>query len=300
MARRKKDEHTAPLWIESGETRTAPLISVAPAAPIDKVYTYTTSEEMLACLRIGQRVSVPFGRKGSLAPAYVVGIERGEWTSTLKPIAEILDPAGQLSDHLLELGKWISQYYCCPLGRCLAAMIPQAVRKQSGFTTVRHITLTASESDLDGVRLGKKQKEIIEALRGAGGTQEANTLLESSGASRSTLRGLMDKGWVTETVAKEPPKPAENEFPREEPDFDINEDQQKALTRISEVLSTGEFAALLLYGKSGSGKNGSIRTGDARGSSCGETGNHARPGDCSYHAVDEAFGVQVRQRGGYS
>ena len=209
---------------------------------------------MLACLRIGQRVSVPFGRKGSLAPAYVVGIERGEWTSTLKPIAEILDPAGQLSDHLLELGKWISQYYCCPLGRCLAAMIPQAVRKQSGFTTVRQITLTASESDLTGIRLGKKQKGIIEALQETDGSLEANKLLESAGASRSTLRSLIDKGWIEETVTKEPPKPAGNEFPREDPDFDINEDQQKALKRISEVLSAGEFTALLLYGKSGSGK----------------------------------------------
>jgi primosomal protein N' (replication factor Y) len=128
MTRRAKDIQSTHLWVEEGETRTAPLITVAPAAPIDKVYTYTASEELVARLRVGQRVVVPFGRKSTPAPAFVVASDTGPWSSTLKPVMDIPDPDGFLSEELLALGKWIARYYCCPLGRTLASMIPVAVR----------------------------------------------------------------------------------------------------------------------------------------------------------------------------
>ncbi|HRX87408.1 MAG TPA: primosomal protein N' [Phycisphaerae bacterium] len=251
---RTRDEHTAPLWIESGEARTTPLISVAPLAPIDKVYTYTAEAELAERIRVGQRVSVPFGRKGTVRPAIVVDVTSGPWTSTLRSIQEIVDPAGELSPHLLELGRWISRYYAAPLGRTLAAMVPQAVRSQRGFATVRRVRLVAEPEALRAIRLGTKQAAVIQGLQHAGGAAPADELLAGAEASRATLRGLIDKGLVVEDITKEAPEFVPLESTPVEPAFALNADQEAALAHVAGAIDAGAFRAVLLFGVSGSGK----------------------------------------------
>ncbi|MCB9849558.1 MAG: primosomal protein N' [Phycisphaerales bacterium] len=253
MAKPRANDSTPHLWIESGDARETPLISVAPLAPIDKIYTFTATDEVAASLRIGQRVAVPFGRKGTVKPAIIVDVTTGPWTSTLRPIKEVIDSAGELSPHLLELGKWIARYYAAPLGRTLAAMVPQAVRLKRGFTTVRRVRLIASPEQLEGIRLGKKQLALIDALRTAGEPVESDALLTSVGASRATLRALLDKELVTEDVTKEAPDESGANVVTQ-PDFALNDDQQSALDRVTATLDAAEFRALLLFGVSGSGK----------------------------------------------
>ena len=49
----------------------------------------------------------------------------------LKCIKQILDSRPLLDEQLMELARWISEYYVCPLGQTLAAMVPAAVRMQA-------------------------------------------------------------------------------------------------------------------------------------------------------------------------
>lgn len=254
MPRRKTVDHTAPLWVEAGNPTEAVLVSVAPIAPIDKLYTYTVDDDSAHLVLPGRRVIVPFGRKGRLAPAIVVSVTRGPWNSTLKPITEVLEEAGALSEHLIDLGKWIADYYCCPLGRTLAAMVPEAVRKKRGFQTVRHAKLVADIASIQEARLGKKQQQLIARLTEHDGPIEVGALLEQSDASRSTLRGLIAKGWVDETQSKVPVSYEPVQAERITPDYTINEAQEVALTRIEKGISDDAFKAFLLYGVSGSGK----------------------------------------------
>lgn len=253
--RRSHANSAAPqLWVEEGETRIAPLITVALIAPIDKLYTFTADQEVAAKVQVGQRVTVPVGRRSRPMPAIVVAVEQGPWTSTLKSIAEITDPAGQLSDHLLELGKWISRYYCCPLGRTLAAMLPEAARKQSGFVTTRKVTLIVTSEQLADARVGPGQRRLIEQLQLAGGSADAAELLEKAGATRPTLKALIDKGWATESVERHAPQEQASDHVVVDPDFELNIHQNSAIERIDAAFRAGEFRALVLFGVSGSGK----------------------------------------------
>jgi len=254
MAARRRDDQTARLWVEPGESRVAPLIGVAPLAPIDKIYTFTANEDLVARLRVGQRVSVPFGRRRTIRPGIVVEIAEGAWTSSLRSICEILDPAGEINPHLLELGRWIARYYAAPLGRTLSAMVPQAVRSQRGFVTMRLVRLISEKGALVGARLGKKQTELVVRLRDLGGASDSTTLLESTGASRTTLRALIAKGIVVEDVSRRAPSELLSTQTVHEPEFNLNEDQRAALERASAALAAQAFRALLLFGVSGSGK----------------------------------------------
>jgi primosomal protein N' (replication factor Y) len=251
---RKSQDHTAPLWVESGDARDAPLVTVAPLAPLDRVYTYTADEALARRLCIGQRVSVPFGRKSTLRPAIVVELTRGPWTSSLRPVAEALDDAGELSPHLLELGRWIARYYAAPLGRTLAAMIPEAVRRQRGFERVRRTELIADRDQLADARFGAKQAAIVEHLKTAGTSVETGALLAATGASRATLRSLIKSGAIHEAVEKHAPE--DDALPQQvvDPDFALTDAQQSALARVDDALTAQTFRGILLFGVSGSGK----------------------------------------------
>ena len=244
------------LWIEEGETKTGPTATVAPIAPIDKSYTYAVGPELANELEVGQRVRVPLGKRGRLVSGFCVALGTEEWRHTLRPIDSVIDDESYLSSQLLDLGQWIARYYCCPLGQTLAALVPEAVRKKSGFVTVRFARLTGL---LDSIlsassRVGPKSKALLEVLDSAGRPLETSTLLKRAHTTASTLRAAVDKGWVEILTEHHPKPPPRWDMPRVEPSFELNQDQEAAVQRIDKKIDQGGFSVTLLYGVSGSGK----------------------------------------------
>ena len=50
----------------------------------------------------------------------------------VKDVLRLIDPEPVLDDELIALGKWISGYYCAPLGEVLRSMLPLASDIRSG------------------------------------------------------------------------------------------------------------------------------------------------------------------------
>src|SRR3990172_6152807 len=130
------DQPQSTLWTESGEVRVGPVARVAMLAAVDGQFTFTVPDHLVDRVAPGKRLVVPFGRPGRPAPAFCVAVAREPWTSTLRPVSDVLDDERLLSDSLLELGEWMSRYYCCRLGKTLSAMVPEAIRVRSGFRAV--------------------------------------------------------------------------------------------------------------------------------------------------------------------
>lgn len=253
----KPDPHSVGrLWIEEGETQTGLTATVAPIAPIDKPYTYTVPPELADDLKAGQRVLVPFGKRGRLVPGFCVAVGSEEWRHTLRPIDSLIDDQSYLSPHLLELGQWMARYYCCPLGPTLAALVPEVVRKKSGFVSVRYARLVRPIDDIlsESPRVGHKAKALLEALDCAGEPLKTNTLLERAKTTASTLRSAAGKGWIEIATERHPKPPPRWDVPRVEPSFELNDAQRAAVRRIGQRIDAGEFSVSLLYGVSGSGK----------------------------------------------
>jgi primosomal protein N' (replication factor Y) len=253
MPREQPAHDTPPLWIEQGETRIAPLISAALLAPIDKIYTYTTDDETAATLHAGCRVMVPAGRKGTPRPAIVTAVDRGVWQVTVKPLAEIIDTGGYLSPHLVELGLWLARYYACPPGRTLAAMMPEAARRQRGFDIIRQVQLAGSLAELPP-RLSGKQEAILARLSDRSAPEPVDELLAATNATRAILRGLIKRGLVIETISKVAPAVLNDETVPTDPGFDLSDAQRDAIAQLTAAIDTVAFRAFVLYGVSGSGK----------------------------------------------
>jgi primosomal protein N' (replication factor Y) (superfamily II helicase) len=105
------------------------------------------------------------------------------------------------------------------------------------------------------LRLGARQREVLEALARAGGRIAVAALLEQTHAGRATLRSLEGHGRVRIEAVEVPRRPFLVDQPADPaPPLYPTPDQQVAIEAIGALLGAGEFATCLLQGVTGSGK----------------------------------------------
>ncbi len=92
--------------------------------PLDQVFTYSLPETLRHRVQIGSRVLAPFGAR-KLA-GVVLRTHHEHPASPPRELLRLLDEEPALDEELLKLGRWISSYYCAPLGEVLRAMTPLA------------------------------------------------------------------------------------------------------------------------------------------------------------------------------
>src|ERR1041384_2762544 len=77
-----------------------------------KEFDYAIPLELEPSIAVGSRVQVPFG------PRRVTGVVTALLEETarphLKPIAKIIGRQSFVTPEVLQLSRWIAEYYCCP------------------------------------------------------------------------------------------------------------------------------------------------------------------------------------------
>lgn len=247
------------------------VIQVAFESGADTTFSYQVPDSLWP-VQPGQRVGVPFGRANSLKTAFCVEVQSPALDSDisnpdqtpyrLKTVRSILDEAPLLDSQLMELARWISQYYVCPLGQVLAAMVPGAVKRGAGLKkeTYCHLVRDADQA-LEQLK-GAKQRKVVSLLqaqqaRDATSAIAVKTIREEAGCTLQPVKRLADQGIVQMTLRRSlPALPAlpEGLLVPEETHITLNPDQQKALDQIMGRLDTAEFGVTLLHGVTGSGK----------------------------------------------
>jgi primosomal protein N' (replication factor Y) len=125
--------------------------------------TYAVPAE-LASLTPGDRVVVPLGRGDTPTASYVIEVADTTPLDTqrLKFIARRDDAAARLPGQLIELARWISNYYCAPIGMTLASMLPAAVKRNVG--SVQKTLIDLGDPLPLGEKLPPKQRQVLETL----------------------------------------------------------------------------------------------------------------------------------------
>jgi primosomal protein N' (replication factor Y) len=239
---------------------------VAPERGLDRPegLTYGVPDDM-EDLAPGDRVVIPLGRGSRTVTGHVLRLASNTDipASKIKPIAARERQSLRLPDELIDLARWISDYYCCPLGMVFATMLPAAVKKGTGLVKRRLVDLNdpIAPGSLSSIvkhhKLPAKQSAILGQameLKTLGKLPiDARDLAEMAGAKTTgPVRQLVDKGllaWADRTEiralwsAVRPEQPAT---------VQLNSDQRQAVQQI--VNSLGRFDAHLLHGVTGSGK----------------------------------------------
>ncbi len=247
------------------------IIRVAFESAADSEFDYFVPDEIWP-VEVGQRVEVPFGRKNKYEAGFCTQsdvrpeesfIARGVGRK-LKRVTRLIDKEPLLDSELMELARWISDYYVCPLGQVLAAMVPSAVKRGAGLKTQKYVYLKAGSADIEkNIKelRGKKQKQIVKFLDGKRASSvndavEVRSLLEAVGCGNEPIKRLAEKDIVKiarKTILKSLPVIPKGMSIKTE-QVVLNDDQRKALAHFERVIDSGEFGVTLLYGVTDSGK----------------------------------------------
>ena len=107
------------------------FVDLAIPGGVDKLFTYSVPAELQRLVRRGIRVVAPFGRRTVIGFVIDTSLtsqvcaERGRVVPHIKPIRDVLDPEPILTEDILELTRWISEYYFAPWGEVLKAVLVQ-------------------------------------------------------------------------------------------------------------------------------------------------------------------------------
>jgi primosomal protein N' (replication factor Y) (superfamily II helicase) len=225
-------------------------LEIAIDTPLRRVFDYRCATDLdTARLKPGQRVRVPFGRRG------VVGVLLKVKSATEVPAGKLRAALGVVDDEpvfdsvLLDLLTWSADYYRHPIGEVLAAALPNALR--SGTPACEQTEQwQLTEKGVREWRSLPARSTRLRALAAALARNATTTELVAISAWRAGLRELNEREWVTHTlVATDPVIQVTNAGPSAHA---LSAAQQAALTVIEGA--QGGFRTLLLHGVTGSGK----------------------------------------------
>jgi primosomal protein N' (replication factor Y) len=174
--------------------------------PSELVFDYAVPAGM--AVAPGCRVRVPLRAKSSTGTVLAL-VDDPQPGFALREIAALTDPEPLITPVLLEIGRWIADYYGCRMETVMRALLPEAVRTEDhGAKTRRLAELTAAPPADELARLAgraPRQHAIVSLLESAAGRRIAVADLGEGAAA--ALRGLVARGWVAiveEAVHRDP------------------------------------------------------------------------------------------------
>ncbi|MBI4463235.1 MAG: primosomal protein N' [Acidobacteria bacterium] len=232
---------------------------VALPVPLDLLFYYSVPDS--ATLRPGVRVIVPFGKRKLLGVVVRCGVEpKGIEETAIKPIQQVLEEEPALSEEMLRLGHWISDYYVVPEGETLAALLPPKApvqrKTQVVLTQAGQEALRSALSEEHSSSVTQEEAAILQRIARRGGIRR-QTLRDSA----RVLERLRRRGWVAYESSLQPrapssaaPLPEWESEPLLEGLYELTHQQKEALDGIRQQMETGRFGVVLLHGITGSGK----------------------------------------------
>jgi len=224
---------------------------------IHRELDYAVPEGLRNRVGVGSRVRVPFREKSALAT--VVAVTDQSEAKGIRLIEAVVGEAPTLSEPLLELGRWISVYYSCPIETVMRSLLPQVIRraevgwKKQLFVQPRR---QIDNEELEKLRKrAPRQTELLEAILRLEAPIRASRLLRQTSLDNQTLRALVKRGLVElrqEAVVRDPH--ADEQFIATS-NLILNQEQTNAFNEIAQALDSPEKSRpILLHGVTGSGK----------------------------------------------
>ena len=183
-------------------------VDVALPVPLDRSFTYELGELEV---EVGARVMVPFGGQRLVGIAMGVHDARPADGIEVKRVERVMDEAPLLSSDLMELGKWIAQYYCAPLGEVLRGMMPLTAEVKRQWTyrigeQGRRVLYEGAKGSSRRSKLTVEEQNreyaVLNYLE-SGEAGKTATIRSATGANKALLDAMARKKWlVREAVAE--------------------------------------------------------------------------------------------------
>ena len=212
---------------------------------LDKTFSYNIPVEYVDKIKVGMRVTVPFGKQ--ILEGFVLNIRNDDGSLELKDIIGCSDDYPILNDELLKLGEYLKKTTLSTLMSSYQAMLPLAVkaRKKVNINKKLDSYIVLNEVDLSKLRFNEKQQKIIDLLR----KEECVKKELLNLISASSVKTLLKNNIIVETKRE---KYRYNFVNEEKISFNLNDEQRVVYEKIKNNFDV--FKTYLLHGVTGSGK----------------------------------------------
>jgi len=200
-----------------------------------KEFDYAIPPELAGQVEVGTRVKVPFGHRQVMG--CVTALVEHSTHTNLRHVTGIVGRQSLVTAKVLQLARWIADYYCCAPEIALKSVLPEAVRREKdGWRERLIVRLLPATSELP--KLTKRQQEILNLLEERR-EMPLQELLELAETTAETVRRLEDKHRVviTNQVSERDPY-AKDVISRTE-SLTMNAEQAKALATICKRMDEG-------------------------------------------------------------
>jgi primosomal protein N' (replication factor Y) len=234
-------------------------VEVAVPLHVFQTFTYRLSPEQRAEAEVGARVVVPLGR--NLVTAYIVSLSDEPPANLvdvdIKDAHELLDETPVCGPEILQLARWVADYYACPIGEVIKAALPPGMSPKRKTAQVIQAKLRRfvrlSQSDSEDQKLTDAQRRVLTTLA-ASGPMQLQALLKDSKVSASTVSSLEKKALVEIYVEAIRRDPLAEDLGVSDVEHKLTAGQATVLAQIEEQMNAADYAAFLLHGVTGSGK----------------------------------------------
>ena len=227
---------------------------------VAQTFTYRLTAELSTNAKPGARIKVPFGRK--LITGYIVALHDALppnlclTEEEIKDAASLIDLEPVVTPEILQLARWVADYYASPLGEVLKATLPPGINPppQGSFVKAKlRRFVRLATADAEPKKITDKQQRVLDLLA-HNGPMPLQTVIREAGVAAATIASVEKKGLVEtfdEAVRRDPLAHASS-LPVE--DFTLTTAQAAVLDSIEKQIDQETYGAFLLHGVTGSGK----------------------------------------------
>ena len=237
-----------------------PILRMAIPGPLRRIFDYLPPPGCtLAQLQPGMRLRVPFGQRQLVGVLLAVTDNSDVAQKKLRRAQALLDSQPILPPELLNLIQWASRYYQYSMGEVILGSLPTLLRQgQEARPTTEpcwQISPAGQEVDPDTLQRAPKQAALLQVLKNHAEGLDAQALNQQQTNWRSTMKRLLEKGWVNmgeRAFSPEPQVDNPEAAAAKTAMLALNPHQQVAVDAISANLD--RYQCYLLNGITGSGK----------------------------------------------
>jgi len=211
--------------------------------------------------QVGERVQVHLGSSRTPTPGVVVCVGGPELLERLDPrrVKPLTRANGaRLSESLVTLARWMSDYYVAPLGLVLAGMMPAAVKSRAGERRVERVELVSPAPPPEGLSVASRK--ALKRLTELAGVNWPVPLKELAGLAgyrsiaplrRLVIAGVLRSVTTDEIRASSLPNLTSAPDHARDDAFTLSDEQR---TAIDGIRASSSFGVHVLRGVTGSGK----------------------------------------------
>jgi primosomal protein N' (replication factor Y) (superfamily II helicase) len=232
---------------------------VAVPLHVFQTFTYRLSPEQSVQAEVGVRLVVPLGR--NLVTGYVVSLhnelpaELGE--VDVKDAHTLVDTEPVCNPEILQLARWVADYYACPLGEVIKAALPPGMtpksRSGSKFVKPKLRRFVRLLPNTTAQKLTDMQSRVLATLE-TNGPMSLQSLIKTADVSASTITSLEKKALLEiydDAIRRDP---LAETLGVTDAAHTLTAAQSSVLTQIEQQMNSGAYSAFLLHGVTGSGK----------------------------------------------